>query len=198
MNLWQFNVEHIKEQTKKRYRHLNDHDVELKRIFKALENSVPDDWRLSRFSPGFIIRDIKTGITLVGTQKRIKKTTQIVKYVETCIEKGAFLKEKRAKFSDRRDSKQISSRPNLFIGETSSDNNIFKSSLVLVRQYEKVNPGKSNIEYFKCHPLTRNGLNKKYVWIEWLSKNGETTINKNPPKDFHGEDFWRLEDVFSL
>lgn len=197
MNLWRFDKEHIKEQAVKRFSSVTNIEDELERIYNALIEHVPDDWRLARFSPGFIIRDIKTGITLVGTQKRMEKSASIVKYVETCLEKGSFLKEKALKFNERHDSKQIASRPNLFIWSPSPDSEISKISPILARQYEKVNPSQANSVYFRCHPLKKSGLSKDYVvWIEWCPRDGNLTIGyRVPPKNFHGEDFWRLEKI---
>lgn len=190
METWIFS-EHIREQAERRFPKLESLDDELNRIYNALGRSAPDDWRLSRFSPGFIIRDIKTGITLIGKQKR--RQTNVIKFVNTCIEQGGFVNEKRAKFLEREDSKRISSRPNLFVGDNSVGK-IFQFSPVLARQYEKVNPDRPNKEYFNCIPLTKNGLNKKEpVWIGWSHQSGKSIINDNPPKEFHGEDFWRLE-----
>lgn len=195
MNLWRFDKEHIKEQAVKRFSSVADIEDELNRIYNTLIEHVPDDWRLARFSPGFIIRDIKTGITLVGTQKRMEKSASIVKSVETCLGQGGFSKEKIHKFVERHDSKQIASRPNLFIRPPSPDNEISRISLILARQYEKVNPSQTNSVYFRCHPLEKSGLRDCVIWIKWSPMNGDLEVGKTPPSNFHGEDFWRLEKV---
>lgn len=214
MNVWNFKEEHILERIKERAKYVKgglDASAEYERIKKSLEKNVPDDWRLSRFSGDFLIRDLKVGITLIGHQTRARSTTTIIKNINSALATGGFSKGKLGKHGDSPDAFDIAKRPNLFIGDE-SHHEIFKTSPVLARQYEKVyydvlsktfnfgNSGfvrqvlaKSPYEYFRLHPLKADGIDQNnYLWMQW-GVNGYCRFWKGtPPKEYHGEDFWHL------
>lgn len=216
MKVWKFKEEHIIERISERARYFKDGidaNAELRRIKEALEENVPEDWRLTRFSGDFLIRDIKLGITLLGHQMRKEGSTAVIKYVNTALASGGFSKGKLGKHSGDPNAFEIAKRPNLFIGDESF-HEIYKISPVLARQYEKVYyrtletefkscdltftrtvQAKSPIEFLRLNPLTPSGIDhNNYIWSKWVATKGYFTFMKgNPPKEYHGEDFWLLE-----
>ncbi len=212
MKTWLFKESHILERIEERFNPKNAKE-ELERIKKVLQNNVPDDWRLTRFSPDFLIRDLKTDIALVGYQERIKCSEAIWKNVSTALYKESFSKAKIGKHSTSQYVFEIARRPNLLIGNEDM-HEIFAQSPVLARQYEKVvyqeisipyehnhkrysraGMVKGPIEYYRFHPLKKSGLDRSiFVWAEWDATTGVCIkVGAVPPKDFHGEDFWMLQ-----
>lgn len=209
---WEFNKVHILERIGERFKAV-DAETEFERIKDILTKNIPDDWRLTRFSPDFLIRDVKTGITLVGHQEGKMNSVKIIKHVNSALFESSFAKAKIGKNIGSQVVYDIARRPNLFIGDKDT-NDIFKKSSVLARQYEKVSfinlkidyqkgnriyychaKAKAPIEYFRLHPLTLAGLDQHaFAWIEWNAADGTCEfIDGNPPKDFHGEDYWSLQ-----
>ena len=209
---WLFKKEHILEQIQKRYSAHNA-QKELKRITDVLKDNVPDDWRLTRFSQDFLIRDLKTGITLVGHQERIKGSEEIWKSVNTALYKNSFSKAKIGKHSTSQYVIEIARRPNLIIG-TNTEHEMFTSLPLMARQYEKVfyheislpyahngvkyqriGTVKGPIEYYRLHSLSKEGLDRdKFIWAEWDATTGACiALDIKPPQEYHGEDFWMLQ-----
>jgi hypothetical protein len=190
--------------------------AEFERICENLEDYVPSDWRLTRFTGDFLILDLAIGITLVGDQRRKDMSADIIKVVNTALLAGGFSKAKLGKHAGSAHLFEIAKRPNLFIGNERI-HEIFKVSPVLARQYEKVTyktiliefdedktkfkrpvKAKSNIEYYRLHPLTKSGLDQNnYVWMKSVYKNryqcSYSIETGKPPIHYHGEDFWHLE-----
>lgn len=210
--MWEFNARHILERILERNPKC-DSNLEFQRIKKTLSDHIPPDWRLTRFSQDFLIRDLKTGITLVGYQTRKQNSTVIVKYITTALLLGGFSKGKLGKHAGSPHAFDIAKRPNLFLGD-SSIHPIFEISPVLARQYEKVYyrtldtsfrvdnynfprfaQAKHPREYLRLNPLQLAGINHEHsVWMEWIAEKGFCKfIKDNPPKDYHGEDFWLLQ-----
>lgn len=210
--MWEFNAKHILERILERNPKC-DCNHEFNRIKKVLSESVPDDWRLTRFSQDFLIRDLITGITLVGYQTRKQNSTTIIKNITTSLLSGGFSKGKLGKHAGSPHAFDIAKRPNLFLGD-SSIHAIFESSPVLARQYEKVYyrtldthfrvgnynftrsaQVKSPREYLRLNPLQSTGVDHEHsVWMEWIAEKGFCKfIKDNPPTDYHGEDFWLLQ-----
>jgi hypothetical protein len=214
MDIWIFKDEkHVIERIKERNPNSNPEN-ELGRIKKILNNYVPEGWRLTRFSADFLIRDLVTGITLVGYQTRLSNSTKVIKHITTALSIGGFSKGKLGKHAELPHAFDIAKRPNLFLGDPSL-NSIFEYSPVVARQYEKVfyrilettfQIGKDNFtrcsrvksprEYLRLNPLNSSGIDHEhFVWMEWIAINGNCKfINGNPPKDYHGEDFWLLQE----
>lgn len=210
--MWKFDDEHILERIEKRTQSCNPR-TELDRIKQVLQTQVPEDWRLTRFSTDFLIKDLKAGITLVGSQARMNGSTTILKRIKSALPKGALSRGKLGKHAGSADAFEIAKRPNLFLGDVTI-HPIFSSSPVLARQYEKVFYEtkrkvftvegenfvrfaniKSPLEFLRLHPLTPSGIeHTQFIWMKWLAQNGTSKfIKTNPPKEFHGEDFWILE-----
>jgi hypothetical protein len=213
MEVWKFNAEnHVLERIQERNPKCNPED-ELNRIKQILKENIPDDWRLTRFSSDYLIRDLKTGITLVGYQTRIHNSTTIIKHITTALSVGGFSKGKLGKHAESPHAFDIAKRPNLFLGDMSISS-IFEFSPVAARQYEKVfyrtlettfEIGgynftrsirvKSPREYLRLNPLKSLGIvHEHFMWMEWIAERGFCKfIRGNPPKDYHGEDFWILQ-----
>ncbi|MBE0426925.1 MAG: hypothetical protein IBX72_09800 [Nitrospirae bacterium] len=211
--IWIFeeNEQHILEQIKNLFPNL-DAENEWNRIKIILQENIPDDWRLTRFSPDFLILDLKTGITLTGEQSRGTGSDTIYKTIRTALDRGSFSRSKIAKHAGSSTAFDIAKRPNIFLGDSTLDE-IFEHSSVLARQYEKVsyknanvNFGSQNspryynvqvkypIEYFKLQPLTKKGITPGIiVWMKWHVNRGDCSlINGVPPDKYHGEDYWFL------
>lgn len=208
--IFEENEEHILMQIQNRFPKV-DRKTEWERIKRALQENIPDDWRLTRFSPDFLIRDLKTGITLTGEQTRDLNTDVIYKTVRTALEQGSFSRSKMARHAGSITAFDIAKRPNIFLGD-SSLNKIFQDFNVLARQYQKVffkkadvNFGSGDrpnnhsmrvkypIEYFKLQPLTQKGIEPVSVWMKWHVNTGDCSIFDGvPPGRYHGEDYWYL------
>ena len=216
---WKYEDEHIckrvLERLSKKFKDEDEVKKELSRIKKVLGNNVSDDWRLTRFSSDFLIRDLETGITLIGYQARRFGSTEIIKNVGSALVSGGFSRAKLVRHAGSPIASDIAKRPNLFIGSNAIDE-IFNYSPILARQYEKVVyktletefkirgewlhksrvSAKNPIEYFRLHPLTKDGLDREhYIWLKWVAINGYCHfIHGEPPNNYHGEDFWSLEE----
>ncbi len=184
--------EHLIKRIGERGFKIHDPKEALEEILYLLESYVPDDWRLARNGPEFLIRDVERGLTLVGVQKRKRRSATICKYLDTNLPIGGVSKGQQAIHWDDPARDVIAKRPNLFIGKEDI-HEIFKISPLLARQYEKIHPENRRVEYFKLHPLLKKGIHTKYVWIKWSTNNGKIEFVDGPPKDFHGEDFWKLD-----
>lgn len=214
MQVWKFkNENHVLERIQERNPVCNP-EYEFNRIKQILKENIPEDWRLTRFSSDFLIRDLKTGITLIGYQTRMKNSTKIIKHITTALSVGGFSRGMLGKHAESPHAFDIAKRPNVFLGD-GSINSIFEYSPVVARQYEKVfyrtlettfEIGgfnfprsihvKSPREYLRLHPLKSSGIDHEhFVWMEWIAEGGFCKfIKANPPKDYHGEDFWLLQE----
>ena len=139
MSLWRISKDHVIDRINERARILKGLNVmaEFERICENLEDYVPSDWRLTRFTGDFLILDLAIGITLVGDQRRKDMSADIIKVVNTALLAGGFSKAKLGKHAGSAHLFEIAKRPNLFIGNERI-HEIFKVSPVLARQYEKV------------------------------------------------------------
>ncbi|MBN2127232.1 MAG: hypothetical protein JW703_02450 [Candidatus Diapherotrites archaeon] len=156
-------------------------------LVQILNQNVPDDWRLARFSPDFIIQDLKTGAVLVGDQHRFEGEPIIHKVIRTVLKHGGTSRDKRI----RNYSKAVAGRPNLVID----------GNTVFARQYEKVNNKNvidSAVQYFRCHKLTKKGLSPEHKWLKWTKEPNQGTVKyswvkeESIHKSFRGHDFWNI------
>jgi hypothetical protein len=206
MEVWKLDdSKHVCEQIHYRYPKIKKPEEELQRIIMIMKSNIPDEWRLTRFSSDFIVRDMKTDVTLVGYQTRKDKISNIIiKHVTTALRKGGFSVSKMSQFAGSPVAQDIAKRPNIFIDF---------SSRVFARQYEKVHYSyknisftiegkskkytryiKSPIEYFRLNPLTKDGLMKdEQLWVRWDAINGHVKLVENSPEEYHGEDYWFLQ-----
>jgi len=185
--------EYILQRMAQRGNSIKNPDEVLNKMLQALNENSPPDWRFSKRSPWFILRNVTNDITFVCFQRRKRESTDIVKDIQACIPKGGVAKEILAQNWDNPNRKGIANRPNVFIG-TPDDHNIFETSSVIVRQHEKIHPEDKVFEYFKVFALCEDKMTNDYTYIKWNKSNGDLKFVERPPRDYHGEDFWKLEE----
>jgi hypothetical protein len=162
-------------------------------LLKILENSIPEDWRLSRFSTGFVVLDELSGAILLGKQgrlaewkrKKLKLKKIVFKDIHTVMNNGGFNTEKTSNGI----KPPFAGRPNVVVCLDGS---------VRVRQWEKVLTDKVNetsTQYLRMHLIDKEKMNQSdFLWLKWALRGTHEWFKpgQNPPEDYSGEDYWRL------
>lgn len=75
----------------------------------------------------------------------------------------------------------------------------YSSSPLFARQFEKtkwVDNIELRIQYHRIHPLTKSGIDPDHFhWARWNAKSGEIEPVAYPEKDYHGKNYWSLEEL---
>jgi len=161
---------------------INQDSTRLLTLLDILNREVPEDWRLSRFSPDFLIEDFETNAVLVGSQYRTKDRDTVYKEIYTVLKHGDSSRDKLT----RNYCHARAGRPNLVIYNDG----------VYARQYEKVATKKlkpCSVQYFRMNPLTKEGLQDNPQWLKWGNLiTPEWTVKEEIATNYHGEDYWSL------
>ena len=161
---------------------VNKDSERLLMLIDTLNNNVPEEWILTRYSPDFLIEDIVTGAVLAGTQYRTESDTTIVKEIMTVLGHGQGSRDKLSKNY----SYAKAGRPNIIIDEEKA----------WVRQYELVatsKPKSTSIQYFQMNELRDKELIPGPKWLKWGNSSDPKWIErKEISENYHTEDYWQL------
>jgi hypothetical protein len=156
-------------------------------IVADINEYLPDDWRMTTGNHEFRIlvsyQDIL--FSLVGWSFR--HDGGIIHIIDSVL---------LPSMSVSNAPKEIDKHPNLYYLVPRPD---YSQSPLFARQFEKIKITEnveSRIQYHRIHPLMKGGLDPDHFhWVKWNARSGEIQSAAYPEKDYHGKNYWALEEL---